>query len=73
MYAKRIVPILLTIGVVHMLMRHGPFGPAGHHGDWEKRGPMEHRGEWGKRVPPLFEKWHRLAHEAQSESPSAAI
>ena len=66
MYAKRIVPILLTIGVVHMLMRHSQFGPIGHHSDEEKRGPAEHRGEWGRRVPPLFEKWHRMAHETQS-------
>jgi hypothetical protein len=24
-------------------------------------------------VPPLFEKWHQRAHDAQRESPSPAI
>ena len=71
MYAKRIVPILLTIGVVHMLMRHGQFGPAGHCAEGEPRGFAAHRGEWGKRVPPLFEKWHTAAH-AQESQPAAS-
>lgn len=73
MHAKRIVPILLTVGLVHMLIRHSQFGPAGHSVEGEPRGFAAHRGEWSKRVPPLFEKWHRLAHETQHESPSPAI
>ncbi len=70
MYAKRIVPILLTVGLVHMLIRHRQFGLGA---EGEPRGFAAHRGEWGKRVPPLFEKWHRLAHESQSASQSSVI
>ena len=73
MHAKRIVPILLTVGLVHMLIRHSQFGPDGHGEEGEPRGFSAHRGEWSKRVPPLFEKWHRQAHESQPASPSAAI
>ena len=28
------------------------------------RGP---RGEWGKRVPPMFDMWHKRAHEQESQ------
>jgi len=73
MYAKRIVPILLTVGLVHMLIRHSQFGSAERGAEGEPRGFAAHRGEWSKRVPPLFEKWHRQAHESQPASPSAAI
>ena len=66
MYARKVVPILLTAGVVMMIMHHSGHGRAGRLEDHEKRGPIGPRGEWGKRVPPLFEKWHRLAHESQS-------
>ncbi len=67
MYAKRIVPILLTIGLVHMLIRHSHFGPAMRDAEGGPRGFVAHRGEWGKRVPPLFEKWHAAAHAQESQ------
>jgi hypothetical protein len=59
MFGRRIVPILLTFGLVHMLVRHGPLGQ---HGEWEKR------------VPPIVEKWHQRMHEAQQPTtpPAAA-
>ena len=73
MFARRIVPILLTVGLVHMLMQHSQFGPGRRGEEGEPRSFAAHRGEWGKRVPPLFEKWHRLAHETQPASQSPAI
>ncbi len=87
MYARKVVPILLIAGGVAMFMHHkrlefmgqceegeqhrpiGLHGPYGLHG-----GP---RGEWGKRVPPMFEMWHKRAHEqeqqAQPTTPAAAV
>ena len=73
MYGKRIVPILLAFGLVHMFVRHSQHGLADHRGDGEQRSPAGHHGDWQKRVPPLFEKWHQRAHDAQRESPSPAI
>jgi hypothetical protein len=71
MSAKRIVPILLTVGLVHMLIRHSHFGAAGPGAEGGPHGFTAHRGEWGKRVPPLFEKWHTAAH-AQESQPTAS-
>lgn len=70
MVARRVVPILLTAGVLFMVMQHVHRGPAGQLEDPEKRGPAGHRGEWGKRVPPLFEKWHTAAHAQEPQSPA---
>ncbi len=87
MYARKVVPILLIAGGVMMFMHHkrlefmgqceegeqqrpmGLHGPHGLHG-----GP---RSEWGKRVPPMFEMWHKRAHEqeqqAQPTPPAPAV
>ena len=80
MYGRRmvpIVPILLTFGLVHMFLRHGPMGLHGEHGEWGPSGDREgHRAEWEKRVPPIVEKWHQRMHEAQQPSattPPAAV
>ena len=27
-----------------------------------------HNGDWSGRVPPMFDEWHRRAHEGQQES-----
>ena len=70
MVAKRVVPILLTAGVLFMVIHHTHRGPAGQLEDREKLGPAGHRGEWGKRVPPLFEKWHNAAHAQEPQSPA---
>ena len=75
MYGRRmvpIVPILLTLGLVHMFVRHGPMGL---HGEWGPSGDREgHRAEWEKRVPPIVEKWHQRMHEAQQPTtPPAAV
>ncbi len=83
MYARKVVPILLIAGGVMMFMHHkrlelmsqgeegGQHGPIGLHG------PHGPRGEWGKRVPPMFEMWHKRAHEqeqqAQSTTPAPAV
>ena len=77
MVAKKVVPILLTAGVLFMVMQHAHRGPAGQLEDREKLGPAGHRGEWGKRVPPMFEMWHKRAHEqeqqAQPTTPAPAV
>ena len=45
------------------LFWHGPRGWYGHmhHGPWGRAG----KGEWSKGVPPMFDEWHRQAHEGQ--------
>ena len=30
------------------------------------------RGEWGKRVPPMFEMWHKRAHEQEQAAQQPA-
>ncbi len=70
MSARKVVPILLAVGVLMMIMRHSRHGLAGHLEDHEKRGPIGPTGEWGKRVPPLFEKWHQRAHASEAQSPA---
>ncbi len=76
MYARRVVPFLLMAGAVMMIMQRKqhefmgrceegePRGPLGLHGDLHR----DWRGEWGKRVPPLFEMWHKRAHEQEAQS-----
>ncbi len=76
MVARTIVPVLLIAGGVMMFLHHKrlelmgqceagasepgtPPRPLGLHG------PHGHRGEWGKRVPPMFEMWHKRAHEQE--------
>jgi len=65
MCARKVVPILLIAGAV-MLMLHHRSERMSRCEDGEQRRPIGPHGEWGKRVPPMFEKWHNLAHEAQS-------
>ena len=51
------VPILflfLFFGLLRAIFGHGP------------RGWGRHYGPWGKDIPPMFEEWHRKAHEPQS-------
>jgi hypothetical protein len=41
----------------------------------ELHGPHGHRtphGAWGKRVPPMFEMWHKRAHEQERQAPQPA-
>ena len=88
MFARKIVPILLVAGAVHMLMHHSQYGceeqPAGLPGDGVARGPQfghgpfgHHspfgmRGDWANRVPPMFEMLHNRAHAAQAAAQNAA-
>ena len=79
MFARKIVPILLVAGAVHLMMHQRQYGceeqPAGQSGDGLARGPQfrhgpfAHRGDWQKRVPPLFEMWHTRAHEQAAQQP----
>jgi hypothetical protein len=51
-----LLPLLFIFLVVVMLRGifwHGPRAWGGHHGHWERG------------VPPMFEEWHRKAHEPQ--------
>ena len=83
MYARKVVPILLIAGGVMMFMHHkrlelmGESEEGGQHGSIGLRhGPYGRHGEWGKRVPPMFEMWHKRAHEqeqaAQQPTPQPA-
>jgi hypothetical protein len=54
---------LLFIFLIFALLR-GLFW-RGWHG-----GPPGPQGYWGKGVPPMFEEWHRRAHESKGESSS---
>jgi hypothetical protein len=85
MFARKIVPILLVAGAVHLAMRHSWGGceeqSAAQPGDGPARspqfrhGPFARRGAqsaWANRVPPLFEMWHNRAHEQAAQPPSAS-
>ncbi len=77
MDARKVIPLLLIAGGVMMFMHHkrlemlgqaeedGQPHPIGLHG------PRGERSEWGKRVPPMFERWHKRAHE--QEQAAAAV
>ena len=56
-----LIPLLfvfLFFGLLRGLFWRGRWG-------W---GPSGHRGRWEKGVPPMFEEWHRRAHEPQPPS-----
>lgn len=76
MYARKVVPILLITGAVMIAMyhkRHGVIGE-GDEGEQHRRiGLPGRHGEWGMRVPPMFEKWHNLAHAQEQQAQSTAI
>jgi hypothetical protein len=83
MSAHKVVPILLIAGGVMMFMHHKRPELMGQN---EEGAPAEGaqprpiglrhgpHGEWGKRVPPMFEMWHKRAHEQelQAQQPAAA-
>lgn len=71
MDARKVVPILLIAGGVMMFMHHKRLELMGQGEEGEQRhqlGPHAHRGEWGKRVPPMFEMWHKRAHEQEAQA-----
>lgn len=83
MYARKVVPILLIAGGVMMFMHHKRLEMMGQceEGAPEKgeqhqpiglHGPHGHRAEWGKRVPPMFEMWHKRAHEQEQAAQQPA-
>lgn len=80
MYARKVVPILLIAGGVMMFMHHkrlelmGEGGEGEQHHPMSLHGPRGPHGEWGKRVPPMFEMWHKRAHEQEqaTQQPAAA-
>ena len=78
MYARKVVPILLIAGGVMMFMHHKRLELMGEGEEREQRrpmglhGPHGPRGEWGKRVPPMFEMWHKRAHEQEQAAQQPA-
>jgi hypothetical protein len=71
--------MLLIAGGVMMFMHHKRQELLAQCEDGEQprtigpRGPHGERSEWGKRVPPMFEMWHKRAHEQelQAQQPAA--
>jgi hypothetical protein len=76
MVARRVVPLLLIAGGVMMFMRHKRLELMGQCEEGEQRRPIGlHSGshvEWGKRVPPMFEMWHKRAHEQEAQPAAPA-
>jgi hypothetical protein len=72
MVARRVVPFLLIAGGVMMFMQHKRLELMGQCEEGEQHHPIGPRGEWGKRVPPLFDLWHKRAHEQEQAAQSAA-
>jgi hypothetical protein len=70
MHGKKIVPILLAFGALHLMLRRHRFELAAQRGDGEYHDP---RRKWVKRVPPILEQWHQRLHEAQPSSSSPAV
>jgi hypothetical protein len=71
MVARRFVPILLIAGGVMMFMHHRRLELMGQGEEGEQRRPISPRGphgEWAKRVPPMFEMWHKRAHEQEAQA-----
>ncbi len=46
--------IFLAVALLRGIFWHGPRAWSGRHGHWEKG------------IPPMFEEWHRKAHEPQA-------
>ena len=78
MVARKVVPILLIAGGVMMFMRHKRLELMGQSEEGEQprpmglHGPHSPRGEWSKRVPPMFEMWHKRAHEREVQPATPA-
>ncbi len=71
MVARKIVPVLLIAGGVMMFMHHKRLELMGQCEEGEQPRPGHH-GEWGKRVPPMFEMWHKRAHEQEQAAQQPA-
>ena len=75
MTARKVVPMLLIAGGVMMFMHHKRLELMGEGAEGEQRHPMNLHGprsEWGKRVPPMFEMWHKRAHEQEQAAQQPA-
>jgi hypothetical protein len=78
MFARRVIPLLLIGGAVMMLVQHKRLELMGACEEGEPRHPIGlrsphgQRGEWGKRVPPMFDMWHKRAHEQEQAAQQPA-
>jgi hypothetical protein len=73
--ARRVLPVLLIAGGAMMLMHHKRLELMGQGEAGEQHRPIglhSHHGERGKRVPPLFEMWHKRAHEQEQAAQKPA-
>jgi hypothetical protein len=61
--------LLLIFGGLRAMFWHGPWG----HGRWHVGHPGHpgHPG-WEKGVPPMFEEWHKRAHEPKPDASNEA-
>ena len=76
MYARRVLPFLLMAGAVMMIMSHKRHEFTGQCEEGDQHRPMGLHGAhsaWGKRVPPMFEMWHKRAHEQEQAAQQPAI
>ena len=75
MSARKVIPILLIAGGVMMFMHHKRLELMGQSEEGEQHRPIGlhgPRGDWGKRVPPMFEMWHKRAHEQEQAAQQPA-
>jgi hypothetical protein len=66
MHTHRVLPILLLAGTAMLIMSHKRHEFMGQCEEGEQHHSIDLHGphsDWGKRVPPLFEMWHKRAHE----------
>ena len=75
MYAQKVVPLLLIAGGLMTIMSHKRYELMGQCEEGERQRPIGPHGphsEWGKRVPPMFEMWHKRAHEQEQAAQQSA-
>ncbi len=60
--------LLLIFGGLRAMFWRGHWGHE--HGHWHA-GPPGHPG-WERGVPPMFEEWHKHAHEPKPDAPNEA-
>ncbi len=72
MDARKVVPILLIAGGVMMFMHHKRLELMGQCEEGEQPHPIgphsRSHAAWGRRVPPMFEMWHKRAHEQEAQA-----
>ena len=61
--------ILITLFLFFFALKAFRFAVWGPRWGWGGHGPWRHGHGWGERgVPPMFEEWHKRAHDAPNET-----